>query len=172
MPSVEIRRATAKDASGIARAHVESWGAAYKGIVADELIAARDLDDRLATWSAQLERDEPDARVYIADFDGQVGGFVFTQPCRDEDLTTEQVAELTALYLRPAHFGRGAGTALADAALRDLRKAGFNEVILWVLEENAGARRFYERTGWEWDGTRAPCHRAFNAPALRYRRGL
>lgn len=170
MPFVEIRRATAEEAFEIARAHVESWGTAYKGIVSDELIAARDLDDRLATWSAQLERDEPNARVYVVDFDGEVGGFAFSQPCSDEDLAAEQVAELTALYLRPAYLGRGAGTALADAALRDLREAGFNEVILWVLEENVGARRFYDRTGWKWDGTRAPCYRVFAAPALRYRR--
>ena len=169
---MEIRRATKDDATAIARTHVESWQAAYTGILSAEVMESRNLDSRLVEWSEGFERNDPAERAYVADFDGEVGGFAFTQPCQDDDVNPEEVAELTALYLRPSFFGRGAGTALAEAALEDLRDAGFSEVILWVLEENAGARRFYARTGWTWDGTRAPCYRVLNAPALRYRRSL
>lgn len=172
MPSVEIRKATKDDATGIAQTHVESWQAAYTEILSAEVMESANLDERRASWSELLERNERTERVYVADFGGEIGGFAFTQPCRDDDVKTEDVAELTALYLRPSFFGRGAGTALVEAALPDLRDAGFSEVILWVLEENAGARRFYDRTGWTWDGTRAPCYRVFDAPALRYRRSL
>jgi GNAT superfamily N-acetyltransferase len=172
MPSVEIRRATKEDATAIAQTHVESWQAAYSEIVSAEVMESRNLAERRAEWSELLERSEQAERVYVADFGGEVGGFAFTQPCPDDDVKPEDAAELTALYLRPSFFGRGAGTALVEAALPDLREAGFSEVILWVLEGNSGARRFYERTGWTWDGTRAPCYRVFDAPALRYRRSL
>ena len=37
-------------------------------------------------------------------------------------------------------------------AERLLTDAGFTEALLWVLEDNARARRFYEATGWEVDG--------------------
>jgi RimJ/RimL family protein N-acetyltransferase len=33
-----------------------------------------------------------------------------------------------------------------------LREAGYRAAILWVLEDNPRARRFYEREGWELDG--------------------
>ena len=169
---MEIRRATTGDATAIAQTHVESWQAAYTEIVSAEVMESRDLDERRSVWSELLERNDQAERVFVADFGGEVGGFAFTQPCTDDDVKPEDVAELTALYLRPSFFGRGAGTALVEAAMKDLRGAGFSEVILWVLEENAGARRFYERTGWTWDGTRAPCYRVFDASALRYRRSL
>ena len=169
---VEIRRATEEDAAALAQTHVESWQAAYAEILPPQVMASRNLDFRLVEWSEHFQRHDPAERAYVADFGGEVGGFAFTQPCHDDDVNPEEVAELTALYLRPSFFGGGAGTALAQAALGDLRDAGFSEVILWVLEENTGARRFYERTRWAWDGTRAPCYRVFEAPALRYRRRL
>lgn len=33
-----------------------------------------------------------------------------------------------------------------------LRAAGHREAILWVLDDNRRARRFYEREGWRLDG--------------------
>ena len=37
-------------------------------------------------------------------------------------------------------------------ALTGLRDEGFFDAILWVLEENPRARRFYEHAGWTADG--------------------
>lgn len=36
---------------------------------------------------------------------------------------------------------------LLQAAVSELKKLGFEDVFLWVLEENVRARRFYERFG-------------------------
>ena len=33
-----------------------------------------------------------------------------------------------------------------------MQRAGFNEAVLWVLETNERARRFYEKVGWKTDG--------------------
>lgn len=38
------------------------------------------------------------------------------------------------------------------AAVEELRQMGFRSVFLWVLEENARARRFYEREGFSESG--------------------
>ncbi len=43
---------------------------------------------------------------------------------------------------------------MLEAALRGLRVRGFTRVILWVLEDNAPARRFYEAAGLTPDGER------------------
>jgi ribosomal protein S18 acetylase RimI-like enzyme len=64
------------------------------------------------------------------------------------------VGEVVAIYVRPDRQSRGAGRALMDAAVDALRAAGAREMRLWVLEENASSRRFYERYGLAPDGVR------------------
>jgi GNAT superfamily N-acetyltransferase len=53
--------------------------------------------------------------------------------------------ELTHLYADPPAQNRGVGTALLEHAKRR-RPDGLE---LWVFQKNAGARRFYERHGFE-----------------------
>ena len=60
---------------------------------------------------------------------------------------------LDGLYVVPECWGSAVATRLHDAALDHCRSLGDDECRLWVLEENARARRFYERRGWELDGT-------------------
>jgi len=45
--------------------------------------------------------------------------------------------------------------------------------MLWVVEANPRARRFYERSGWRPDGARKPFEHGGYAPAaIRYRKLL
>ncbi len=75
--------------------------------------------------------------------------------------------ELAAIYVDPTAARCGMGTALLRAAV-DGRP---EPTLLWVLEGNTGARRFYERHGFAWDGTRKLLHDLPNdVPELRYRR--
>lgn len=60
---------------------------------------------------------------------------------------------LEAIYVRPSSWGSGLAVELHDAAVAELRGRGVVRARLWVLEENARARRFYERLGWRPDGT-------------------
>ena len=62
--------------------------------------------------------------------------------------------ELYAIYVLPEAWGSGAGPLLMAAALSALRENGFAVAILWVLEDNPRAQRFYEREGWTRDGGR------------------
>jgi GNAT superfamily N-acetyltransferase len=60
---------------------------------------------------------------------------------------------LEAIYVRPAVWGSGVAGELHDAAVAELRARGVERAQLWVLERNDRARRFYERRGWQPDGT-------------------
>ena len=55
--------------------------------------------------------------------------------------------EVVSLYLLPEYMGRGLGKALLPAAVERLKERGFRDILLWVLEENQRARRFYEKYG-------------------------
>lgn len=70
--------------------------------------------------------------VWLAGLDGLVAGFVAVSG----DL-------LEHLYVHPDFHNRGVGSALLDQA-RELMPGGFT---LWVFQQNAQARRFYERHG-------------------------
>jgi len=55
--------------------------------------------------------------------------------------------EIVSIYLLPDHMGKGYGKRLMEAALSELKRQGYENVFLWVLEENIRARNFYEQFG-------------------------
>jgi RimJ/RimL family protein N-acetyltransferase len=60
-----------------------------------------------------------------------------------------------------------------DAGEARLRELGHRDVILWVLEENPRARRFYDAAGWQLDGARRPIEvLGVSVPEVRYRKQL
>ena len=63
------------------------------------------------------------------------------------------MAEIYTFYADTGHLGRGYGSALMEAALAQLRQDGWLAVFLMAMKEADGARRFYERHGFAWDGT-------------------
>jgi RimJ/RimL family protein N-acetyltransferase len=101
---------------------------------------------------------------------GVVRGFAATRRSRDED-ATPGTGEIHSIYLAPEAWGRGLGTVLLAAATDDLRSRDFAPLVLWVIEANAGARRFYDRAGWRPDGARQPIDfDGILVDEIRYRR--
>ncbi len=73
--------------------------------------------------------------VWVADCDGRpVAIMVLGQP-----------DWLEHLYVDARHTGRGIGARLVDLAKRELPA----QIQLWTFQSNVGARRFYERHGFE-----------------------
>jgi ribosomal protein S18 acetylase RimI-like enzyme len=83
-----------------------------------------------------------------------------------------RVAELYALYVRPAWWSTGTGRALMDQVLDRVSAAGYRCITLWVLEDNARARRFYERVGFAPDDDARHLLGDFGVTEIRYRRRL
>ena len=51
------------------------------------------------------------------------------------------------LHVRPSHRSKKIGSALMNAAAKELIKKGYNSAYLWVFESNENAIRLYERLG-------------------------
>jgi L-amino acid N-acyltransferase YncA len=166
---VEIRPAELADVAELGRMHVATWRAAYTGIVPDEILEGLDAQDRAARWARQI-RDGTDG-VQIALDDGRIVGFVSFGPCRDED-ANGRIGEVCAIYLAASHWRQGLGRRLMSLALEHLRSAGSREAVLWVLEANHRARRFYEALGFRTDGARRDVHIGKPIPEIRYRSPL
>jgi RimJ/RimL family protein N-acetyltransferase len=80
---------------------------------------------------------------------------------------------LYAINIDPHHWGTGVGRALLAAAQAELARLGYAQAVLWVLPDNARARRFYEVAGWTTDGVQRTTEvRGVVVPEVRYRRRL
>lgn len=141
---MEIRRATVADAAAIAAVHVLTWQAAYAHAFPAEYLERLDVAARESRWIDWLAEGQD---VFVAEIDGRVVAFTWVGPSRDPYAD----GELYAIYALPEAWGSGAGHALMEAGIGALRDAGYSEAILWVLEDNPRARRFYEREGWTFD---------------------
>ncbi len=135
-----VRRAVSEDAPGIADVHVATWQTAYASIFPESFLSSLDRGRRETWWRGYLGRG---GIAHVVDVDGVVAGFC--SPGASEDAGW---GEIFSIYVRPEHWGGGYGKALLDAGEQTLREAGFGRGLLWVLGQNARARRFYERQGW------------------------
>jgi GNAT superfamily N-acetyltransferase len=173
-----IRHAVPADADAIGALHVRGWQSAYRGLLPDALLDGLSIPawvekrrNALTTpWNALVLN-------HVVEGPAGVLGWASTGPARDAGLDAARVGEVYAIYLEPSAVGRGHGRELLAHALERLAAQGFGEVVLWVLEHNARARRFYECAGFALDTTAAPKPvpfqgRILDASEVRYRRPL
>jgi GNAT superfamily N-acetyltransferase len=168
---LSTRRAIEGDELVLATLHVLAWQWAYRGQLPDTF-----LDELTATiprreaWRREMFARPPgEERTWVADMGGRVVGFTDTGPSRDAD-AAPNTAELSTLYLDPHVVGTGVGRALLADAIGDLRQRGYRAALLWVLESNVRARRFYEIAGWRGDGmTKTERRSSVDLRELRYR---
>jgi ribosomal protein S18 acetylase RimI-like enzyme len=142
--SIPIRPACVDDAIGIARVHVDSWRATYKGLMPDTILDNLSYEQREQGWRRQLSTPGH-GFVYVACApSGQIVGFVSGGPNRDGDPTYK--GELYAIYVLPAYQGQGIGRRLMLMLVERLIQAGCYTMLLWVLVGNP-AYAFYEHMG-------------------------
>lgn len=129
----------ADDRKLVSRIYEQSWKYAYRGI-----IPQRYLDGIPAgRWAERL--DEPGRSTLV-----MLRGGVMIGTCSYGSARLTEFAgfgEIVSIYLLPEYMGKGYGGPLLRAAVERLGQAGFDDIYLWVLEENWRARRFYEKAG-------------------------
>jgi ribosomal protein S18 acetylase RimI-like enzyme len=143
---VTIRQATAADAPGIARVHVDTWRSTYQGIVPQAFLDSLDLEARTKQWEEWLVREG--VRVFVAEDAGAVCGFISGGTLHDKVhvAALKYDSEIYTLYVLAAAQGRGAGRELMSALAHRLVQDGLMRPVVWALEENPWCA-FYERLG-------------------------
>ena len=135
-----IRFATPTDAVRIAEIHVAAWRVAYRGIVPDTFLASLSVEKRAEGWRRGIETNP--RLVLVSEREGEIVGWISIGPGRDDD--TKSDGEVYALYVQPETWTRGIGRELMTRGEEELWSRGVSRVVLWVLDANSRARRFYE----------------------------
>lgn len=168
-----IRLARFEDAEGINDLHIASWQASYRGILPDHVLDGMDREARLTKRKQQLSTPSRVVWWVGEDPDGRIVAWCCTGPVRpdeNEDLT-EPAHELFAMYLLPDVIGTGLGRRIWEHALERLDRDFADQIILWVLADNARAIRFYERAGFRED-PRAKDNEFHGARSIRMVRAI
>jgi GNAT superfamily N-acetyltransferase len=172
---MEVRPARVEDAGQIAEIHVRSWQGVYRGLMPQDYLDSLDPARRAATWADRITDGDwtRGGCLVVAGDDGELAGFASVGRTRDPGPGTEAVGEVMAIYLAPQAWGLGLGRELMAASLRNLSGCGYCQVMLWVLESNTRARRFYAAAGFGPDGaTKTDESLGFPIHEVRYRRPL
>ncbi|HZF88181.1 MAG TPA: GNAT family N-acetyltransferase [Streptomyces sp.] len=172
MTAVRVREMTPADCDRVAEIRVGGWRTAYRELVPRSYLDAMDPARDADRHRARLAQGPGPARDLVAEQDGHVVGWACHGPYRDGETYTED-AELYAIYVDPGRYGGGIGRALLAESAGRCAAAGHPRMLLWVLRENAPARRFYERAGFRPDGTEEPFEAdGVAVPEVRYVRRL
>lgn len=149
MNDISIRFAEVSDAPAIALIHVTSWQKIYRGHIPDVVLDNLSVNQREQQWREFISNG---VKVLVIERENNILGFASICSSRDADTDSNMCGEISAIYLHPEMWHQGLGRQLADAALFELEKMGFSEVIVWVLDENNQARKFYEALGFSVTG--------------------
>jgi ribosomal protein S18 acetylase RimI-like enzyme len=169
--TVKVRDMTVDDCEAVAAIRVGGWRYAYAGLMPQKYLDAMSVEED-AVRRRQYLADGTEVTNVVAERDGDVIGWGCFGPARDED-APPGTCELYALYVLPERISSGVGHALTAELTGRARASGFALMQLWVLKENARARRFYERAGFLPDGREEPFEvDGVAVPEVRYARWL
>lgn len=131
-------------------------------VVLREAVTA-DAEVLVAVWAGVLRRGEPgqqvddvrrviadaaadpDSRLVVAEFDGQVAGAVYLRASTVSPINLEPVVLTLSPHVLPDHRRRGVGRALMDAAVSWAEERGIGHMATATASGARDANRFMAR---------------------------
>ena len=139
-----IRKVAPGDAPVLAYIQTESWKAAFKDILEEDVLKrCTNMERATQMYVGLLEAEKGNG--YLLEVDGKGHCIAWWDATREEDM--EGFAELICIHSLQVNWGKGYGSKMMDKVLSDIAEAGYTKVMLWVFEENHRARAFYEAKG-------------------------
>jgi ribosomal protein S18 acetylase RimI-like enzyme len=149
--TVAYRAATVADAPALsvlgAQTFTDTFGHLYQP--ADLAIFLE--NHAVETWEKELS--DPAFAVRVAELDGKMVGYAKLGPPHLPFEPRGEAAELRQLYVIEEMKGQGVARALIDWVIDRARDRRADHLYLSVFTDNHRARRFYEKLGFEAEGT-------------------
>ena len=140
MPS--YREANIADAENIALLHAASWQLNYRGILDDHYLDHQVIADRKKVWAERLKSANNHMFIVLAEERENLVGF----GCIFLEESETYGAYLDNLHVLADYSGQGIGKVLMSLlAQKVLEQGSRKDMYLWVLKDNKGAIRLYEK---------------------------
>jgi len=138
----QYRKAAKADAQNIAALHAENWKLNYRGILNDDYLDHEVEADRNKVWRERFATPRSDMSVILAEKGTELVGF----GCIFYNENEKYGAYLDNLHVSREFSGKGIGKVLmsmlaSEIVINEERQ----DMYLWVLTENTGAIRLYEK---------------------------
>lgn len=134
---------TADEIDGKGYVHFKSWQETYARLIDTDYL--KSMTEERCRQIAHKWTDT----VFVAKDGEKVIGFVGCGKYRDNSLT--DCGEIFSIYVLADYHGKKIGYELMNTAFEKL--AAYRKIAVWVLRGNERAIRFYERYGFQFDGT-------------------
>jgi len=122
------------------------WREAYREILDAAYLAALSAEERYRGLSERF-RCGGSRFLTLREAGGMLVGAAVFGKSITEDFPDD--GEISAIYLRADHIGRGFGHALFTAAESELKAQGYAHSVLDVFTANTRALRFYQNHGYQ-----------------------
>lgn len=142
-----VRQATLDDVDGIASSQTLSWQSSYRGILPDHVLGRLDIGQRASTRRRILADRELDTLVAYDVTHRDIVGFCDAGPSRRTGGWSARAGEIYALYVEHHAKRHGLGREMVETVMDRFRARGVPALVIWVLENNHHARRFYDALG-------------------------
>jgi hypothetical protein len=139
-----IRKVQKGDANAPAYIQTESWKAAFAGIPDTETLAKCTNIDRAAGMYQRLP-DKNMGNGYILSADGKPRCIAYRDEARDAEFTGK--AELLCIHSLPDNWHKGHDSQMMEQVLKDIREAGYSEVVRWASGKIIAPGLFMKRKG-------------------------
>lgn len=157
MMEITIRKVLHEEAYEYTSCHISCWQSAYEGIMSDEYLSDMAAEQEQRTeWCKKALSTPGNTEFFCVMYKGRMIGRLIIGESRDDD--KPDAGEIAAIYLIKEFWDKGYGRKMMDFALETLKRRGYDEVILWVLEKNLRARHFYEKCNFVFDGRKKEIH--------------
>jgi ribosomal protein S18 acetylase RimI-like enzyme len=134
---------TNKEKDGRAFVHHTAWQETYQGLVPDALL------ERMSFENCRKIAYQYPENTLAALADEQVVGFISFLPVSRSFVSIQPSCEIVGLYVLKKHQKSGIGTALLNECIDILPPS---PILLFVLERNEKAIRFYKQKGFRFTG--------------------
>lgn len=139
---VLIRKVEYKDIEKIVDINIKDWKKLYRGIIDDDILNTLNREEKIKKWKEHYNI----GNVVVAEENGTILGY-----CRYDDNAsyenTDIDSEIIAIYVDCDKLGNGVGRKLVEYVIMDLKSKNKTKMVIWCLEKNQNARKFYEKMG-------------------------
>ncbi len=134
---MKIIRASIEHADMVAYVHSTAWKSTYQNIFSKEYLRTDTIDKRKEEFLDSLAHDN--IQYYLISENHNAIGII-------KLMTEDNICEISSIYLLKEHRNKGCGTEAINYLKKQYRDY---RIVLWVLEKNTKARRFYKKNLFE-----------------------